>query len=206
LLGLVIDRLGLVRPILLGNSIGGAAAIRHAARHPVRALILCDSGGLVAVNGLTRFFCGLFRRFFAAGARGAWWYPGMFARYYRIVLPMPAAAEQRARIIAAGSELAPVLVEAWASFAQPEADIRALAEALDIPVWIAWARRDKVIPLSQCRPCIDRMKAATLALFEAGHAAFLEQPEAFLDGLLGFLDAQTAATDCSVPLLRAASR
>ena len=43
-----------------------------------------------------------------------------------------------------------------------------------------------MIPLSQCRPCIDRMKSATLTVFDAGHAAFLEQPAAFAEGLLAF--------------------
>jgi pimeloyl-ACP methyl ester carboxylesterase len=186
LLGKLLDRLGVIEPIIIGNSIGGAAAILHAARHPVRALVLCDSGGLVPVNALTRSFCGLFHRFFAGGARGAWWYRPLFALYYRMVLPMPAAAEQRRRIVAASVELAPLLAQAWASFGRPEADIRASAEALDAPIWFAWGRRDKVIPLSQCRPCIDRMKTATLTVFDAGHAAFLEQPVAFAEGLLAF--------------------
>ena len=193
LLAGLLDRLGIVAPILLGNSIGAAAAILYAAGHPVRALVLCDTGGLVPVNALTRGFCGLLRRFFTAGAHGRWWYRPLFARYYQMVLPMPAAAAQRGRIIAAGSELAPLLAEAWASFGRPEADIRAVAEALTVPVWFAWGRRDRVIPLSQCRPCIERMKTATLTVFDAGHAAFLEQPAAFAEGFLDFIDRLPAA-------------
>jgi 4,5:9,10-diseco-3-hydroxy-5,9,17-trioxoandrosta-1(10),2-diene-4-oate hydrolase len=188
LLAGVIDRLGLVETILLGNSIGGAAAILYAAQHPVRALVLCDTGGLVPVNALVRTVCSLLHRFFAAGARGVWWYRPLFARYYQMVLPMPEAAAQRRRILAAGSELAPVLAEAWASFGRPEADIRAVAEALTVPVWFAWGKRDRVIPVSQCRPCIERMKTATVTAFEAGHAAFLEQPAAFTEAFLGFVD------------------
>src|SRR5579872_3252708 len=42
----VLAALGVERPILIGNSIGGAVAIRYAAAHPVRGLVLCDSGGL----------------------------------------------------------------------------------------------------------------------------------------------------------------
>ena len=119
-----LPQLGVDRPIVIGNSIGGAAAILLAAQTPVRGLVLCDSGGLVEVNRTVRTFCALFERFFAAGARGAWWYPRAFSAYYRLVLPRPEAAAQRRRIVAHARILAPVLREAWASFGEPGADIR----------------------------------------------------------------------------------
>src|SRR6185436_13106650 len=55
-----LDRLGLDRPVLLGNSIGGAAAIRYAATHPerVRALVLENPGGLLEVDATARFAIG----------------------------------------------------------------------------------------------------------------------------------------------------
>ncbi|TJY59032.1 alpha/beta hydrolase [Sinimarinibacterium sp. CAU 1509] len=181
LLGRLLDQLGIVSPIVIGNSIGGAAAIILASRRPVRALVLCDAGGLVAVSPLVRGFCAVFQRFFAAGERGARWFARAYAFYYRwIVLPAPAAAARRAQIIAAGYACAPLLRRAWASFARPQADLRDLAAALDVPVWCAWARSDRVIPLLLCRPAIRRMKHATLSRFSGGHSAFLEQPEAFL--------------------------
>ena len=58
--------LDLPAPVIIGNSIGGAVAIRHAARHPVRGLVLCDSGGLVPVDRTVQRFCALFEAFFAA--------------------------------------------------------------------------------------------------------------------------------------------
>lgn len=188
LLGLALTELGVTRPILLGNSIGGAAAIIHAARAEVAALVLCDPGGLVAVDATVRRFCRAFASFFRAGARGAWWYRAAFALYYRQVLPAPAAAAaaQRRRIVAAAYELAPILVQSWTSFGQPDADIRALAAGLEVPVWFAWAKGDKVIPLARCRPAIDAMKAASVTTFPGGHAAFLEQPAAFAEGFARF--------------------
>src|SRR5713226_8492295 len=48
LLGGVLDQLRIEDPIVVGNSIGGAAALIYARDHRVRALVLCDSGGLVA--------------------------------------------------------------------------------------------------------------------------------------------------------------
>jgi len=188
LLGGLLAKLDVEAPIIVGNSIGGAAAIIHAARAPVSALVLCDPGGLVAVDRLARRFCGAFAAFFRAGARRAWWYGPAFALYYRLVLPSAAASEQRRRIVAGAYETAPVLVQSWESFGRPEADIRALAAGLTIPVWLAWAKDDKVIPLSRCRPAIDTMRRASLTLFPGGHAAFLEQPRAFAAGFAAFVE------------------
>jgi pimeloyl-ACP methyl ester carboxylesterase len=184
----VADQLQVKNPVVIGCSIGGAAALHYAARRPVRALVLCNTAGLVPVHWLTRSFCAVFTRFFRAGSRGARWFPTAFAVYYRrLVLPSPAADWQRERIIAAGYELAPVLTSSWSHFGRPEADIRTLAQALDVPVWFAWARRDRVIPLWMCRPTIRRMRHASLSLFDAGHAAFLEQPAAFIPAFQEFM-------------------
>jgi pimeloyl-ACP methyl ester carboxylesterase len=183
----VLDQLALDRPIIIGNSIGGAVAILCAARRPVGGLVLCDSGGLVEVTRTVATFCRIFERFFAAGARGAWWYPAAFAAYYRLVLPQQAAAAQRRRIVARARDLAGLLRDAWASFGTPAADIRGIAASLDVPVWVAWARRDRVIPLSACRPAIRRMRQVTLDTFAAGHTPFLEQPDAFARAFGDFL-------------------
>ncbi len=185
-----LDAIGVTAPILIACSIGGAAAIRTAARRSVRGLVLCDSGGLVGVDAEVARFCGLFARFFAAGERGAGWFGPAFAAYYRLmVLPRPAAREQRRRIVAAGYETAAVTRQAWESFGRPEADIRVLLTGLSAPVWFAWARQDRVIPLGRCRAAIEATPNASLSLFDAGHAAFLEQPDAFARGFLAFAGA-----------------
>lgn len=188
LVGRVLGQLGIEGPVIIGNSIGGAAAILLAARIPVRGIVLCDSGGLVAVDRTVAAFCGLFERFFAAGERRAWWYRYAFALYYRIVLPRPEATKQRRRIVARAYPLASVLREAWASFGEPNADIRATAEQLDIPIWVAWAKHDRVIPLQRCRPTIDRLRRASVSTFDAGHTPFLEQPDAFTGGFSAFVE------------------
>jgi pimeloyl-ACP methyl ester carboxylesterase len=186
----VVARLGLGRPILIGCSIGGAAAILYARDHPVAGLALCDPGGLVEVDATVARVCGMFASVFAAGERGAWWFGAVYAAYYRwLVLPTPAARDQRRRIIAAGREMAGQLRQAWAGFGRPTADIRAIAQGLDVPVWFAWARDDRVIPLSRCQPAIAGMKRATVTVFPGGHAAFLEQPDDFAAGFAAFADA-----------------
>lgn len=186
----IMTRLGIRDPVIIGCSIGGAAAIHYAAQHPVKALVLCNTGGLVPVTTVVKLFCSAFARFFQAGSKGRHWYAGTFSFYYRrLVLPSPAAAQQRQRIIAASYELAPVLASAWTHFGQADADIRALALALDVPVWFAWARHDRIIPLSRCLPTVRAMKHASLTKFDGGHAAFLEQPEAFITELERYLKA-----------------
>ncbi len=182
-----LDQLAPGSPILIGNSIGGAAAIHYASRRPIRGLVLCNSGGLVAVTPLVQRFCRVLQRFFAAGERGARWFGPAFWAYYHLVLTQPAASRQRRRIIAGGRRHARLLRQGWESFGQANADISEIAAALQVPIWIAYADRDKIIPLSYCLPAIRRMRNATLSQFKAGHSAFLEQPDAFASGFLDFV-------------------
>ena len=167
--------------VLVGNSIGGGAALRHAAAHPraVRGLVLANNSGLDAFDVVTRVACGVMARFFAAGARGARWFRPAFAAYYRSVLPLPAAAEQRRRIVDSADEIAPLLAAAWAGFAAPDADLRPLAPAIACPVLFTWATRDRFIQLRRNLPAIRTFRDARVVELRAGHAPQLETPEAF---------------------------
>jgi pimeloyl-ACP methyl ester carboxylesterase len=181
ILAAAIDALHLDTFLILGNSIGGAAAITYAAAHPHRisGLVLCDTGGLVAVNWIVRLLSRRLQRRFERGAAGDPAFPRWFTRYYRRILPEAAAAWRREEIVAAAHRTAPGLAEAWASFAQPEADIRHLVPRLTMPVLYAWGRRDNTLRWSWVKKAALTAPHATVALFDAGHSAFLEQPEAF---------------------------
>jgi pimeloyl-ACP methyl ester carboxylesterase len=189
LLGLL-DELGLERPVLFGNSIGGAAAIALAQQHPdrVRALVLCNPGGLDPGG----FFAGLFINHlvsrFQRGVAGEARFHEWFADYYADILLGPEAEPRRVAIVAAGYESAPRLVEAWTSFAQPEADLRSGLPALRMPVFVGWAMRDGLVQWSRNRDAVTSIPGATFVRFEhSGHAPFLEEPAAFNAAVTPFL-------------------
>jgi pimeloyl-ACP methyl ester carboxylesterase len=167
-------------PIVIGNSIGGAAAMIVAAKQPtlIRVLVLCNPGGLVPVDGFVRTFCAAMTGFFQAGARGAKWFSTAFAIYYKTVLPGRPAHDQRQRIIAAGRETAEVSAQAWASFGRPEADIRELLWRIDRPMLFAWAKGDRIVSWSRNRPAVSQSRAE-VQMFRGGHSAFMEDPDAF---------------------------
>jgi pimeloyl-ACP methyl ester carboxylesterase len=172
---------GDLKPILLGNSIGGAAALSFALRDPgkVRALVLCNPGGLAPLNMLAKAVIAGMVKFFGAGERGAGWFARAFAAYYRLVLPAKPAAEQRARIVAAGPEMAPLLKQAWDSFRQPDADLRARAAKLAVPTLFAWAKQDRIVAWSRSKAAVGLIPMREVRMFRGGHSAFLEDPAAF---------------------------
>lgn len=194
-LGRLVDGLGLERVVLVGNSIGGAAAIAYAARHPerVRGLVVENPGGLDVPDRLWAAVIGGMARFFAAGARGAAWFGVAYAAYYRLVLPMRAAAAQRARIVAAGYEMAPLLRDAWRGFAAPDADRRDDLRRVACPTLVAWADRDRFVQLRRARAALRVLPPDALQRFHAGHAAHLETPDAFAGALERFLAGLDAA-------------
>jgi pimeloyl-ACP methyl ester carboxylesterase len=196
ILGQFIEQLHPGSVTLLGNSIGGAAAIRYASQHPehVKALVLCDSAGLGVPDGLSRLFIGAFVQFFAAGRRGAIWFPWAFSRYYSKVLVREPAREQRDRIVRSAYEIAPILERAWRSFAKPEELLLPILSQVQCPVLLAWAKDDFVLPLSRNQPSFQKFTNHCLEVFEGGHAAFLEDPDRFASVLRRFL-CQGCGTD-----------
>jgi 4,5:9,10-diseco-3-hydroxy-5,9,17-trioxoandrosta-1(10),2-diene-4-oate hydrolase len=190
LLAQFIDHLDLKSVILIGNSIGGAASIRYASTHPerVQALVLCDSGGLGKLDAISRIFIGGFVQFFAAGRRGAFWYPWAFERYYRSVLITNSAREERNRIIRSAYEIALPLEQAWRSFGRPDENLLRLLPSIQCPVLLAWAREDVVLPLKSAQPSFNLFRKHQLQVFDGGHAAFLEDPDRFESSLRKFLE------------------
>ncbi|WP_397421036.1 alpha/beta fold hydrolase [Phenylobacterium sp.] len=191
----VVEALRLECPFMIGNSIGGAAAIIAAAAAPGRfaGLVLCNPGGLAPLDGPARFVIGRMAAFFRAGAKGAAWFPMAFAAYYRfLVLSRGPARARRQRVVAAGRELAPMLADAWAGFSEPAGDLRRFAPMLTLPVWLAWTEGDHLVSWGRARATVAGMPLHRVTLFRGGHSAFLEDPEAFAASFRTFAaDVQT---------------
>lgn len=168
---------------VMGNSIGGAAAIDLAYRRPdlVKSLILCNSGGLAQIDPTVKLAVKTMVAFFGAGRRGAGWFERAFGWYYRLVLPK--APERRQEIVSNGRQMAHLLEQAWVGFGLPEADQRAQAAKLQMPVWVAWAKSDMILSLSRSRAAIAQIPHHELTLYEGGHSPFLEDLDNFSDKL-----------------------
>jgi 4,5:9,10-diseco-3-hydroxy-5,9,17-trioxoandrosta-1(10),2-diene-4-oate hydrolase len=181
LLAGIVEQLALHDVILVGNSIGGAAALLYAARHPdvVRALALANPGGLDPGGWLASVFIGSLVAQFESGVRGEASYASWFADYYDDILITSHAATQKQRIVDAAYESAPVLAQAWRSFATAEANLRPLLPSLTMPVLVAWADDDALIQWQRNRDSVLAIPQAQVVHFHAGHTAFLEDPDAF---------------------------
>lgn len=163
--------------IVVGNSVGGFAAGRLAARRPelVAGLVLVDAGGFAPRTPVVRGFCALMSR--PGFLRRI--YPGFARRYMR---PQTAADRRALDDAVATTRSDPGLetvCELWGSFASPEHDLRPLAGSISAPTLVAWGRRDPVIPLRVGRRAAASIPGGRLAVFDTGHVPFTGDPVGF---------------------------
>jgi len=171
---------------LIGNSVGGFAAARTAARHPelVRALVLVQPGGFT-------------RQWWGATAMCRLIGSGLFASQAMRLLPRVyltghsepvRAIQRRALVSAADSGRVSVFRQLWRSFADPCHDLREEATRIAIPTMLVWGTRD---PLLRWRA--DGRRAARILAdartvrMRCGHQPYAELPAAFVDEVTGFL-------------------
>ncbi|MFM7061567.1 MAG: alpha/beta fold hydrolase [Actinomycetes bacterium] len=186
LLPRILDALGGGPFVLLGNSVGGFAAIHTAATRPdlVRALVLVDPGGFTARWPGSVLACRVI-----GSARVA---PTMMRVLPRLYLRHRNATVDTIRSNATAMSHDPARVAAfasiWRSFADPDHDAREAATRVGVPTLLAWGRHDPVLPWP-----IDGRRArrsfpdATIATFACGHQPFAELPDAFLAAVEPFL-------------------
>ncbi|HXA30172.1 MAG TPA: alpha/beta fold hydrolase [Candidatus Angelobacter sp.] len=190
------------RAAVVGNSVGGAVALRLAATHPalVSRLVLVDPAGVG--QGIP-----------------AWWSLVRFEPLVRLVSAVPLSLTPR-------PVLERVIGEAYRrmAFADPanvsERSVHLFAERLnsrarihrflrnahdvvdafrsevqdleapvDVPVLAIWGRQDRLVPLSDALALLERIGGLEVRIIDdAGHSPQLEAPEAFLDAVGPFLD------------------
>jgi pimeloyl-ACP methyl ester carboxylesterase len=85
--------------------------------------------------------------------------------------------------------MAPILVQAWRSFGQADADLSGKVANLSLPVLFAWAKSDQIVAWSRSKRAVETIPHSKVEFFKGSHAAFLEDPFAFQDALLAFLGA-----------------
>jgi pimeloyl-ACP methyl ester carboxylesterase len=182
--------------LVMGNSVGGMAALYLAARAPehVRGLVLVSPSGLVEQTALVRGLCWI---------QGREWirrHTGMaFARSYLVrrsahtdaILARMTDKRRDPRFIAMEAAL-------WRSFGRPESDLSALAPSIMAPTALVWGRRDPVI-----RAKVEGARArkllphASWIELDAGHVPFAETPTAFLEAIEPFLRPHVAPSDAT---------
>jgi pimeloyl-ACP methyl ester carboxylesterase len=182
----LVERLAPDGAIVVGNSVGGFAAARLAARRPelVAGLVVIDGGGFVGRPLHVRAFCALMsQRWFLRRI-----YPAFSARYMRARTD----ADRRARDAAIATTRADpglrAVTELWRSFASPEHDLREEARTIAAPTLVLWGRRDPVIALKLGRRVAATIPGARLVVFDSGHVPHTTDPEGVAAQLLPFCD------------------
>jgi pimeloyl-ACP methyl ester carboxylesterase len=190
----VVGALGLGPAVFVGNSVGGTASLRLAARRPgvVRGLVLVDSGGLVEQSALVRAFCWVQGRHVVRRRLGL-----PFARAYLKKQTSDVEASltrmERALTRPAFVEMAAAL---WRSFGTAQNDLAEEARRIRCPTLIVWGKHDIVIRARvEGRRIREVLPHAGYVELDTGHVPFLEDPQAFLAATLPFLHALPATRE-----------
>jgi pimeloyl-ACP methyl ester carboxylesterase len=171
---------------LLGNSVGGFAAIRVAARRPdlVSNLVLVDPGGFTPRWPTTFVGCRLF-----GSERVAPLAMRMLPHLY-LRRRTPAVKSIQAAAVAASRSPNQVrtFAKVWRSFTDPGHDARVDARRINVPVLLVWGTRDPILPwYIDGRRAKRELSSAHVVKLPCGHQPFAEMPERFLHELHQFL-------------------
>jgi pimeloyl-ACP methyl ester carboxylesterase len=187
---------------LVGNSVGGAVALRLASTRPdlVSRLVLVDPAGvgqgvpswwrLVRFEPLVRLVSAvplaltprpvLERIIGEAYRRMAFADPGSVSeRSVRLFAERLNSRERIHRFL----RLAHDVVDAF------QGEVQQLEHPLPVPVLALWGRQDRLVPLHDALALLERIGGLEVRIIEdAGHSPQLEAPDAFLDAVQSFLD------------------
>lgn len=175
------------RHVLLGNSVGGFAALLAAADAPdlVAGLVLVSPGGFTPRWPGTTLAC----RVIGSPPVAPTAYRMLPRMYLRDRNPGVTAAIARAAEASHSAENVEVFANIWRSFADPEHDARPLAAGVCCPVLLCWGTRDPILPWRvDGRRARAALPDAEIVTFDgAGHQPFIERPEEFLDRTASFM-------------------
>ncbi|MFF2086383.1 alpha/beta fold hydrolase [Nocardia sp. NPDC058176] len=176
---------------VLGNSVGGYAAVRLAQRagDRIRGLVLVQSAGFAPRNLLSR---GLFQVMARPGVARRAVVPcaRMYLGSTRHAGVRPIL--ERAEAIPRDPDRLAVYRQLWRTLDDPRVDLPAAGPLLpDLPVLVVWGRNDPINPWLLNRRGIARaLPHAEIAVLAARHEPFAETPARFLDAVREFLAAR----------------
>lgn len=195
-----LDALQVAGAIVVGNSLGGLAALRFALAEPGRvpALVLVGSAGLGReVNpGMRSLSLPVLGELVTACAGTR---PGralrlwgrsraIFAHRSRVPAGWIADQDRLSRRPDFLGNTLEVLRAVVGLSGQREV-LRDRLPELAMPTLIVWGEHDRVIPLAHARHAVGRLRQGRLAIIpDCGHVPQIERPELFLEALGSFLD------------------
>lgn len=198
------DRLGIVAPIVLGQSFGGTVAQVYGARHPGHASKL-----ILSSIGARWDFEASMRRFAERGgpdaeriARAFWgrMEPDDIAAYRRVCLPLYAAtgsADDARKMVLNKEDVLRHFLAAGGVFQRM--DLRASIAAITCPTLVLAGREDPVIPWELSREMSDALTASAtpaerrfVCMNGCGHGVRRDRPDAALACIRAFIDGPSA--------------
>jgi pimeloyl-ACP methyl ester carboxylesterase len=181
------------RVVLIGNSVGGFAAVRAAVTRPdrVEKVILVNPGGFTPRWPTTRLVCQLFGRERCAPIVMRW----LPRLYLRIGNEATKRLCDEARARSHDPARVRTFAAMWRSFAEPTHRAVGPGDHVGCPVLLMWGARDPVLPwLIDGRRARRAIPNAHIVRLKCGHQAFAELPDAFVDAATTFLGTTTSAT------------
>jgi pimeloyl-ACP methyl ester carboxylesterase len=178
--------------VLVGNSVGGFAAIGTAKERPelVAGLVLVAPGGFTAQNPLTRWACRSLGRQSVAKRMAK----PLARLYLRRRNETTRNAIATAGTIAHEPARRAVFAAVWRSFADKEHDLRHQSPPR-VPTMLTWGRFDPVLPAFTDGRFAAKSLGVTLHLYQTGHEPYAELPSQWLHDVEPFLAGIPATTE-----------
>lgn len=163
--------------LLLGNSVGGYAALQLAIDQPgkVTGLILVDSAGISQLDPFSKLFIGL---------KSKSWFThlvwNLFPRFYTKI-----RNEDTKRILdditkqRSNPQAIQTNAMIWKSFLDSKVNLSEKLSSLKIPVQLVWGKYDPVIPVSIGKKFRKSIQDSDLQILPTGHLPFAEDPRSF---------------------------
>ena len=194
------DALGVVKPIVLGQSFGGFVAQRYIARHPAHAgkVILSSTSPHLGLDRKLAMFERLGGATARESARQFWLSPSAatWADYERLCRPLynarPAADPDASRRLIFESDI----LFTWAAGEQQSMSLLPGLARAQCPVLVLTGEQDPVCPSADSLDIAAALPASCVRLKvfpHCGHGVWRDDPDAAFAAIRGFMAEPTAA-------------